>query len=189
MPSITITGDLGSGKSAVSRQLCSVTGFEYVSTGKVQRQLAARMGIDTLELNRIADTDPSIDEQIDGIFKSLAGSPDGHVVDSRLAWFFLPASFKVYLTTLPEEAIRRIMSDPDRQSESYQSAKEAMDKVLARKKSENERFLRTYGADCANMQLFDMVIDTTHRTPEMVAALILQGRDLLQQGIPFSRYW
>jgi cytidylate kinase len=189
MPAITITGDLGSGKSAVSRQLCHLTGYEYVSTGKVQRQLAAELGIDTLELNRLADSDPSIDERIDGIFKSLASSVDNYVVDSRLAWFFLPDSFKVYLAIQPEEAVRRIMSDPERQSESYQSAKEAMDKVIARKHSENARFWKTYGADCTNMQLFHLVIDTTSKTPVAVAERILQGRTLIKQGIPFSRYW
>ena len=96
---ITLTGDLGSGKSAVSKILCEKTGFEYVSTGRIQRQLAQEMGIDTLEMNRLADTDPSIDERIDGIFVSLGQDPSGYVVDSRMAWFFLPKSFKIYLKT------------------------------------------------------------------------------------------
>ena len=51
---ITITGDLGSGKSAVSNLLCERTGYDYVSTGRIQRQLAQEMGIDTLEMNRRA---------------------------------------------------------------------------------------------------------------------------------------
>ncbi|MFN4256381.1 MAG: cytidylate kinase family protein, partial [Saprospiraceae bacterium] len=71
MLKITITGDLGSGKSAVSKILCQKTGFPYVSTGQIQRQLAADMGMDTLEMNRRADWDPTIDERIDGIFIGL----------------------------------------------------------------------------------------------------------------------
>jgi cytidylate kinase len=65
---ITLTGDLGSGKSAVSSILCEITGFEYLSTGRIQRKIAENMGMDTLELNRLADTDPSIDERIDSVF-------------------------------------------------------------------------------------------------------------------------
>lgn len=189
MNKITLTGDLGSGKSAVSRLLCEAAGYEYVSTGNIQRQLAAEMGIDTLELNRRADTDPTIDERIDDIFISLGKDPKGYVVDSRLAWFFLPQSFKVYLRTDPAEAVRRIFNDPNRRSEAYGSPEEASEKIRARKQSENERFWKTYGADCANMQLFDVVIDTTARTPEAVSALILQAKRAKENSIPFARYW
>ena len=44
-------------------------------------------------MNRKADTDPSIDERIDGIFAELGKDQKSYVVDSRMAWFFLPDSF------------------------------------------------------------------------------------------------
>ena len=171
---ITITGDLGSGKSAVSKLLCERTGFRYVSTGRIQRQLAQEMGIDTLEMNRLADTDPAIDEKIDGIFIGLGKDPEHYVVDSRMAWFFLPSSFKVYLRTDINVAVDRILSDPNRNSEQYASRDEAIRKIGARKQSENERFLKKYGADCSNLENFDLVIDTTNRLPEEVCALIIR---------------
>lgn len=170
---ITITGDLGSGKSAVSRILCERTGYEYISTGKVQRQLAQKLGIDILEMNHRADVDPSIDEQIDSIFASLAHDPKDYVIDSRMAWHFLPESLKVYLKIDIRTAVQRILNDPSRNSEQYADAKEAAQKILARKASENARFLAKYGADCSNMANFNLVIDTTNRTPEEVAEMIL----------------
>jgi cytidylate kinase len=170
---ITITGDLGSGKSAVSRILCERTGFQYVSTGRIQRQLAEQMGIDTLEMNRRADVDPSIDEQIDGIFADLGKDAENYVVDSRMAWFFLPNSLKVYLRADVQVAAARILSDPNRNSEQYQTREEAVEKITARKASENARFLKKYNADCANMDNFDLVVDTTNHTPEEVGAIIL----------------
>jgi cytidylate kinase len=170
---ITITGDLGSGKSAVSRILCERTGYEYISTGKVQRKLAQELGIDTLEMNRLADIDPSIDERIDGIFASLAHDPKSYVIDSRMAWYFLPKSLKVYLKIDVRLAVQRILNDPNRNSEQYADAEEAAQKILARKASENARFLAKYGADCSNMANFDLVIDTAQRTPEEVAEVIL----------------
>ncbi|MBK9336079.1 MAG: cytidylate kinase family protein [Lewinellaceae bacterium] len=172
---ITITGDLGSGKSAVSRILCERTGFQYVSTGRIQRQLAEKMGIDTLEMNRLADVDPSIDEQIDGIFADLGKDSENYVVDSRMAWFFLPDSLKVYLRADVQVAAERILGDPTRNSEQYQSREEAVQKITARKASENARFLKKYGADCANMDNFDLVVDTTNHTPEEVGAIILDS--------------
>lgn len=175
---ITITGDLGSGKSAVSKILCDRTGFQYVSTGRIQRQLAQELGIDTLEMNRRADTDPSIDERIDGIFIDLAKDPQSYVVDSRMAWHFLPASFKVFLKADIEVAVDRILGDPSRNSEQYEDREEAIRKILARKQSENERFLAKYGADCSRMDNFDLVLDTTRRSPNDVAALIVKGLEM-----------
>lgn len=189
MNKITITGDLGSGKSVVSKLLCAATDFAYVSTGQIQRQLAHEMGLDTLEMNRRADTDPSIDERIDGIFTDLGLDPNGYVVDSRLAWFFLPMSLKIYLQTDPAESARRILHDPTRKSETYETAEEALAKLRARKQSENERFWIKYGADCTNLQLFDLVVDTTYRTPEQVAELILQAKRIKETGGWFGRYW
>lgn len=185
---ITITGDLGSGKSALSHILCEKTGFEYISTGQVQRKLALEMGIDTLEMNRRADTDPTIDERIDGIFTALNKDPKGYVVDSRLAWFFIPDSYKIYLQTDIHVSARRILKDPRRNSEQYAGEDEAVRKILARKQSENARFLQKYGADCANLHNFDLVIDTTLRTPEAVAALVMKGMTMKAAGVPFARF-
>ena len=185
---ITITGDLGSGKSAVSRILCERAGFQYVSTGRIQRQLAEEMGVDTLEMNRLADTDPGIDEKIDSIFIALGNAPGNYVVDSRMAWFFLPASFRVYLQADVAVAAERILRDPHRKSEEYESKEEAIQKILARKQSENDRFLLKYGADSTNLHNFDLVLNTTRRSPEQVAALILKGVQCKAAGVPFARF-
>jgi cytidylate kinase len=185
---ITVTGDLGSGKSATSRLLCERTGFDYVSTGRIQRQLAQELNLDTLEMNRRADVDPTIDQRIDGIFIDLGKDPNPYVVDSRLAWFFLPSSYKVYLQTPPDIAAQRIIKDSTRHSERYENPEEAIQKILARKQSENERFLKKYGADSANLHNFDIVIDTTRRKPDQVADLILKGMQALLAGLPFPRF-
>ena len=182
---ISITGDLGSGKSAVSKILCAKTGYKYMSTGQIQRQLAASMGMDTLEMNRRADVDPSIDQKIDGELKKLSESSDSYIIDSRLAWFFVPNSFKVYLKVDVATAAKRIMTDEGRNSEEYSSLEEAEKKLEARKGSENQRFLDKYGADCSNMSNFDLILDTTLHDPEMVAALILKAKENKELGVAF----
>jgi cytidylate kinase len=146
------------------------------------------MGIDTLEMNRRADIDPTIDQRIDGIFVDLGKDPNGYVVDSRMAWFFLPDSFKVYLQADVHIAAGRILSDPTRNSEQYGSLEEAVEKITARKQSENARFLKKYGADSTNLNNFDLVIDTARRSPGEVADLILQLMQKKADGLAFERF-
>lgn len=165
---------MGSGKSAVSKILTAHLGFEYLSTGKIQRAMAERLGMTTLELNRHADVNPKIDEEIDSVFINLRDDGKNYILDSRLAWHFVPNSFKIYLQVAPEIAAERIFKDDSRNSEQYESQKEAILKILARKQSENERFLETYNADCANMDNFDLIIDTADKTPQEVADLIVE---------------
>ncbi|MDR2146392.1 MAG: cytidylate kinase family protein [Tannerella sp.] len=178
---ITITGDLGSGKSTVSKLLCDRLGYDYVYTGKIQREIADRYGMTTLELNQYSETHPEIDEEIDSAFKSL-GNASRYVVDSRMAWFFIPHSFRVFLKTDVEVAAERISADNQRKNEKYVSKEEAIQNIIARKTSENKRYLELYGADSSEPSHFDLVIDTSYLLPEQVAdKLVSEYESWLQQ--------
>ena len=107
---ITVSGQLGSGKSTVVNLLAQKLGWATYSTGQAQRQIAEKMGISTLELNRLAVSDKTIDEQIDAVFKNPPWGDRPCVVDSRLAFHFLPESFKVCLKVSPDEAAKRVFN-------------------------------------------------------------------------------
>jgi len=169
---ISITGDLGSGKSTVSRLLYERLGYNYVYTGQIQREIAAKYNMTTFELNKYAETHPEIDEEIDSTFKSLNDSTN-LIVDSRLAWFFIPKSFKVFLKTDLLVSVNRISGDNQRGSEKYSSQDEAINKIIARKESENKRYMELYGANCSDLSNFDIIVDTSYITPEEVADIIL----------------
>ncbi len=181
---ITITGDLGSGKSAVSRIMRERLGFEIYSTGKVQREIAQRYGMTTLELNQHAETHPEIDDEIDSVFKELNLRHEGLIVDSRMAWHFMPTSYKVYLMVPVEVAARRIMNDPNRKSEEYSDLEDAIFKLKARKSSENQRFLDIYKVDCTNPGNFDLAVNTSRLRPEQVAETILSGFEIWKSELP-----
>ena len=171
---ITITGDLGSGKSTVSKILIDRLNYGYVYTGKIQREIAAKYNMTTLELNQYAENNPKIDIEIDAVFKSLNDANDDLIVDSRLAWHFIPKSFKVYLKTDVNIAAKRIFGDKLRKSEKkFNSVEEVIIEITQRKTSENKRFLELYNVDCSDMSNFDMVVDTTQLTPEEVAKRII----------------
>ena len=122
---ITITGQLGSGKSTVAKMLATRLGWLYYSTGMAQRVIAQNRGITTIELNQLAITDPSIDAEIDAVFKNPPWGNKSCVVDSRLAFHFLPQSLKVCLQVDTMVAAERVLAEKGRMSESYTTVQEA----------------------------------------------------------------
>jgi len=173
-PKISLTGDLGSGKSHLSQLLSQKLGFRIVSTGVIQREIAAKHGMTTLQLNDYTKTHPEIDDEIDGQVSKLQEQAESLIFDSRLAWHFAPASFKIYLTVDAEEAAKRIFQD-DRESEKYHSMEEARNKILARRTSEVERFKNYYHIDYADLKNYDIVVDTTRKSPQEVCEIILEA--------------
>ena len=171
---ITITGDLGSGKTTVSKILQERLNYEYIYTGKIQREIASRHNMTTLELNKYAETHSEIDEEIDSTFKSLQES-SRLIVDSRMAWYFIPHSYKVFLKTELWVAVHRISGDEQRINEKYGSHEEAAKHLIARKESENKRYFELYGVDASDLSHFDLVVDTSHLTPEEAADAIICG--------------
>jgi cytidylate kinase len=159
---ITITGDLGSGKSTIAKILSEELNLKYLSTGAIQREIARRYGMTTLELNNLADTNKAIDKEIDDNLRALNTSDRNFVVDSRLGWFFIPSSIKLYFLIDIEVAAKRIMNDSTRINETtYATLHETENSIMLRKGSENNRFLKEYGADCSDYKNFDLTINTT----------------------------
>jgi cytidylate kinase len=179
---ISITGDLGSGKSTVSNLLCERLEYDYVYTGNIQRKIAKRYNMNTLELNKYSETHPEIDEEIDATVKSLNNS-DNLIVDSRLAWFFIPKSFKIFLKADIEVSAKRISEDNKRKTENYSSEKEAISKIIARKESEHKRYTELYGIGSLDLSNFDLVIDTSFITPEEVANTIISEYNMWLQNV------
>ena len=170
---ITISGQLGSGKSTVVNLLAQKLGWATYSTGQAQRQIAQKMGITTIELNRLALTDKTIDEQIDSVFKNPPWGDNPCVVDSRLAFHFLPNSFKVCLRVSPDEAAKRVFF-ANRSNEKYKSIDEALKYLNKRRQLEQAHFLKNYQLEIEQDNLFDLIIDTTNLTPEQICQQIIE---------------
>ena len=172
---ISITGKLGSGKSTVCNLLKDRYGFEIYSTGAFQREVAREMGITTLELNKRLREDPSLDYVIDDAVKKLSieRAQDKLIFDSRMAWHFAEQSFKIFLTIEPCEAAKRVMLNQRGCEEFYADEKEACEKLIERSQVEQARFMQIYGVDYYDFNNFDLIVDTTARTPDEIIDIIM----------------
>ncbi|BBM89003.1 hypothetical protein COTS27_00690 [Spirochaetota bacterium] len=172
---ITITGDLGSGKSKIGRMLQErIAGAKYYSTGALQRKMATDEGMTTLEFNRYAEIHADIDARIDALSQEISSKPMSFVLDARMGWYFIPDAFNVYLAVQESVAALRVYNDTSRRNERYQSLAEAHKLLQLRQKSEWERFNQLYHSDLLSASHYHMIIDTSYATPEEVLTCLLE---------------
>ncbi|MFU0827789.1 MAG: Cytidylate kinase [Lachnoclostridium sp.] len=173
---ITITGNLGSGKSTICKILEDKYGFEIYSTGKVQRQLAREMNMTTLEMNQLMCSDPKYDTMIDDTTARISReNRDKNIIfDSRLAWHFVEQSFKVFLSVSLDVAAERVMNDNRGKEERYSSLNEAKEMLAKRAATEDKRYRDMYQLNYFDFSNYNLVIDSTYNTPETIASIILE---------------
>ena len=175
---ITITGTLGSGKSSTADRVAAKLGFGRFSSGDFMRKLAVEMGISLNDLSVRAQKEPEIDIKIDDEVKK-AGSMEKIVIDSRLAFHWIPESFKVYLDLPPEIAKERILNNLKenalrKQSEDSSTPEEIQAKIDARLVSEKKRYKDLYGIENhTDKNNFDLVVDTNKNNLEQVVGLVV----------------
>ncbi len=184
---ISLAGDLGSGKSTVGKILAEKLGAEVYSTGTIQRAIALKMGMTTLQLNQYMETHPEIDGMIDDGLRALEHEDKKLIIDSRMAWHFVPSSFSVYMAADPYISAERIMN-AGRESEPFSSVEEAVRSVTDRRKSEMIRYTHLYGVNIKDLENYDYVIDTSYVSPETVAEHILAHFEKYCAGESYPRY-
>ena len=168
---IVMSGDIGSGKSSVATALKELTQFDIIGTGTIQRAIATQRGLTTLELNKISQTDRSIDDEIDSYVINLGKTQDNLILDSRLAWHFIPSAFKVFLAVDPVVGAELVFGAA-RNDEKNPSLEITLENNLKRQAIEDERFNQLYGIHFRNHSNYDLVIDTSFTSPEVIALKI-----------------
>lgn len=178
---IALAGDLGSGKSTVAALLSERTGAEIYSTGQICRALAEKKGLPIDHFNIYMETHPEVDREIDDGLIALSEKPGKLIIDSRMAWHFVSGCFSVYLSTDPRVSAERILSD-NRSGECFSGVEEAMERIEARRSSEDKRYYEKYGVRIKDMRSYDFVLDTTHISPVRVADEILRALAVHTEG-------
>jgi cytidylate kinase len=186
---ITLSGKPGSGKSSTADKVAELLGYTRHSSGDMVRRVLRRNGLTLAEYNDSASDDHNLDDQIDEELRQLSDTED-IVVDSRLGFYWLPESFKVYLDLDLQVATARIYHDV---SSAERAGIETSDTSLAsvartvrtRMEDEQRRFKKLYSVDPYNRKQFDLVIDTSRHNPYSVAVTVF---DCYKRWLN-SEYW
>lgn len=172
---ITLTGNLGSGKSTLSKILEAEYGYEIFSTGKVIRKIAEEHGLSVLEMNELMNKDPKYDHEIDDTTARISReNPDKSILfDSRLAWHFVDKSFKVFLSVSLDVAAQRVAGDASRgEVEHYASLEDAKANLKKRAETEDARYKELYNIEYFNYSNYNLVLDSTDCAPDILAKIL-----------------
>ncbi len=174
---ITISGKPGSGKSSTADRVAEMLSYTRYSSGDFVRDITHKKKMTLTEFNNLAEKNPEIDHQIDEELRKLRDNND-IVIDSRLGFYWIPESFKVYLDLDPDVAIARIYKDAtfntnrSDSGEGTNAMSEVMDEVEDRLQNERRRFKKLYNINPYNAENFDLIIDTSRHSPQTVALTV-----------------
>jgi cytidylate kinase len=177
---ITLSGKPGSGKSSTADRVAEILGYTRHSSGDMVRNVLKRNSMTLEQYNNKAEDDHDLDDQIDEELRTLRDQDD-IVVDSRLGFYWLPESFKVYLDLDIEVATARIYKDmssnPGRGDTegSDTSLSGVAREVAGRMIAEQQRFRKLYGVDPYDKSHFDLIIDTSRHNPHSVAVAVFDS--------------
>lgn len=174
---ITLSGKPGSGKSSTADKVAEMLGYSRFSSGDMVRALLEERNMTLAEFNERAKTEHSLDHEIDAKLRKLRSKND-IVIDSRLGFYWLPESFKVYLDLDMDVASARIFSDIKKnrtrihESSDMANLGEVSWSVRKRMQEEQKRYKRLYGIDPYDTSRFDLVINTSRHSPQTVALTV-----------------
>jgi len=171
MITITISGTPGSGKSTVGMLLSEKTGLKYVYSGDIFRKTAKKYNMSLEEFGSYCETHKEVDKELDDYQLEILRSGNV-IVEGRIAGWIayrnnIPA-LKVILHADIETRAGRIVN---RESGDVEKRKQEM---LIREKSEALRYKNYYNIDLKDTSIYDLVIDSTDKTPDEIVDIITQ---------------
>lgn len=167
-PVITIGGPPGAGTTTIAKGAAAELGLRYFSTGKIFRRIAEERGLDVENLSEQAETE--VDLEVDRQSREEAARR-GVVIESKLAAWINEgvADYSFWLTAPLDVRAGRIFNDEKkRTAEEYSSLEEAKERVDKRFNEDKQRYAECYEIDLDDMDVYDLVIDTSILGPEEV---------------------
>jgi cytidylate kinase len=177
---ITLSGKPGSGKSSTADKVAELLGYTRHSSGDMVRKVLTKKKMTLEEYNNHAETNHKLDALIDDRLRNFREKND-IVVDSRLGFYWIPESFKVYLDLELDVATARIFKDAVTNSSrssvgtSSTSLHDVSRQVKKRMLNEQKRFRQLYGIDPFDKNHFDLIVDTSRNDPQSVAIAVFDA--------------
>lgn len=166
---IAISGDTGTGKTTLAANLAKKLGWRIVNGGEFFREWHKKNNIPITETDRVPEM---MDRQIDSDFQRLMQSDSKMIFETRLAGWLakdFPEVFKVLCVADFEVGVARA-GHRDKES-----LKQALKDAKLRGSNLRKKFKRLYGVEnYLDPKFFDLVVDTTEKTPEEVLEIVLK---------------
>ena len=174
---ITITGKPCSGKGTLANAFAKKYGFTIFKVGDLFKAEAARRGMSAAEFSVYRVNDPSFDYEIDKQFGPLGieRANDNLIIESRVAWHFIPHSFKVFVDIEDEVMIDRLVNSDRTGKEKYDTRESAWQALEERTNYDRFRYKKIYDIDIMDKTNFDFVLDTSNNTPEELADMLFEA--------------
>jgi len=173
---ITISGMPGSGKTTVAKLLAKRLHMKFYSIGDLRGHMAMERGLTLEQLNEIGMKEDWTDREADAYQKKLAEKEKDFVIESRLGFYFIPQSLKIFLDVDAMAGAKRIFSDQRPDERKKDTLSEALEAIKKRTESDKKRYKKYYGInDFTDKSHYDVVIDTAHISSGQVVEKIIEA--------------
>lgn len=175
---LTLTGLPGAGKSTIATLLSKKLDMPWYSIGDLRGQMAEERGMTIDQFNALGEKEDFTDKDVDNFQTKLGNTQDNFIMDGRLSWYFIPKSFKIFLDVDEDHAAERIFHAskeglrPD--EDPYETPQDVRKTIEARLASDQKRYHKYYSVNYLDRNNYDLVIDTSTKTPEEIVKIITQ---------------
>ena len=176
---ISFNGPEGSGKSTLAKKLAETLGWPRYYMGGLRRKMAKERGLTLEEYNKLGETDPTTDKEVDDYQKKLGETEDNFIIEGRTSWFFIPHSLKLYIDVEDTIAAARIWKDlkenADKRNEgkNLDSVADVLKSIRRRQKSDIIRYKKYYQIDVHDKSHYDFIINTSNLSADEAFAEIM----------------
>lgn len=172
---ITIGGLPGSGTSTAAKQLARQLKLQHIDAGDIWDEMAAARNTDVTGLNLLGESDPSIDKELDERMLEYAKTRDNVILEGRLiGWLSHKNSLdniKIWFDCPMGVRVKRVKK---REGDNLAEIKAD---TIKRENSEAKRYKEYYDIDIKDLSIYDLVVDSSVKTPPEIVEFVLQKLD------------